>query len=162
MKLYVYAGIFFALLAFIYWYSDRQYDAGYTKASVEYEVMLRDAQNTQIAAENEHQNAINAVTQLWLSKEPEIEVKYERIEKEVIKYVNDDKSCNLTYGAAILLNQSAKAKQLQEDIHPAFTEDKELTPSPVTQLETVETCIKWAELYNKQSRQLDTLIDILR
>lgn len=161
MKLFVYAGIFFALLAFVYWYSERQYDLGVYETTAKYETSLRESQNANIEQANEHQKAINAAELARLSKEPEIEIRYERIEKEIIKYVTNDKSCNLTYGAARLLEQQAKAQQLQADIHPSIPESKKRSPSPVSQLETVETCGKWAKLYNKQGRQLDALISKL-
>jgi len=154
----VYAGIFFALLAFVYWSTERSYQLGVQETTAKYETDLRVAQNEAIIAQNEHQKAINAVTQLWLNKKPEIEVKYERIEKEIIKYINNDESCNLTYGAAILLNSSAQP--MQDNINPALTDGQKSAPSLVTQLETVETCIKWAEQYNELANQLDTLIDI--
>lgn len=36
MKLYVYAGALAVVLSFAYWYSERQYDAGYSAATAKY------------------------------------------------------------------------------------------------------------------------------
>jgi len=94
-----------------------------------------------------------------LSKEPEIEVRYESIEKEVVKYIPSNESCNLTIGAASLLNDSAQP--MLRVGHPPIPDAEKHRASPVTQLESVETCIKWAKQYNKLARRHDALIDVL-
>ncbi len=51
-KLYIYAAIFFSTLAFIYWYSDNQYDAGVAHTTGIYEKKLKEALEAGIEKSN--------------------------------------------------------------------------------------------------------------
>lgn len=59
-KLYIYAAIFFSTLAFIYWYSDNQYDKGVSETTVKYEKKLKEA--LQKAVKDHNKQATNDAT----------------------------------------------------------------------------------------------------
>ena len=52
-KIYIYTAIFFSTLAFIYWYSDNQYNAGVTDTTAKYEIKLKEALEKAIKDSNE-------------------------------------------------------------------------------------------------------------
>lgn len=158
MKHYMYIAVIFALLAFVKWYSDRQYDAGYTAAGLECEVKLREANEKGEAERTHSQAAINALTTLWLDKSPEKEVIYE----EITKYVPDDNYCNLTRGAVRLFNESADPLKLQTSFHPTLTDETATERSTIGQREIIGACTRLGGNYYKTATQLVTLQKVVR
>ncbi len=51
-KLYIYAAIFFSTIAFIYWYSNNQYEAGVTATTAVYEKRMKEALQGSIKKSN--------------------------------------------------------------------------------------------------------------
>lgn len=59
-KLYIYAALILALIGFVKWYSDRQYDAGYNACQVESVTKIKEAIKAALEKEREAQEQINA------------------------------------------------------------------------------------------------------
>lgn len=55
-KIYIYVAIFFSTLAFIYWYSDNQYDKGVSETVAIYEKKAKEALEASIKKANEQSN----------------------------------------------------------------------------------------------------------
>lgn len=154
IKPYLYIGVFLAVLAFVWWYSDRQYDAGYNAARAEY---LDDLQKT-LDKNKALQVQIDALTADLLALEDARQTQYAVIREEVPVYVQDNRDCDMSRGAVWLLNRAA----MPDAEHPALSEAAKQAPSTVTQRAATEHCIGWAEQYNDLAERHDALIRVLK
>jgi len=71
----------------------------------------------------EKQTIIDSITTLWLEKEPEIDIRYKTIIKQIETAVPDNRACDLTPDAISLLNSAAR-NELPEDKHISKSVDK--------------------------------------
>ena len=162
MKIYLYIGLVVLFLGFVYWYTDKQYDAGYNAAKADYAEESKRKQQAHDAAIAKKQAEVNNITEKWLKeKDKKQKIVYKTIVKKVKHYVKNNRACDLNRGAVSLLNKAADPSRLQRDYHPAITETESRQPSTITQQIQIEHCIGWAEQYNKIKDQLNTLIDVV-
>lgn len=154
VKAYAYIALVLALLAFAWWYSDRQYDAGYTAARAE----QLDVLNKTLAKNKELQVQIDALTSDLLALEDVRQTQYAVIREEVPVYVQDNRDCDLSRGAVGLLNRAA----VPDADHPALSETAKQAPSTVTQRAATRHCIGWAEQYNELAERHDALLRVLK
>ena len=153
VKVYAYIAAALALMAFVWWYSDRQYDAGYNAARAEYLGQLEKS----LAKNKAMQVEIDSLTASLFELESQRQTQYQIVRQEVPVYVQDNRDCDLTRGAVGLLNRAA----MPNAEHPALSETAKQAPSTVTQRAATEHCIGWAEQYNELAARHDALIAIL-
>lgn len=158
MREYVYIGVIVLLLGFVKWYSDRQYQAGIDHATSSYQAKIIEQERRLQDVSQDKQKAINAITTLWLSKPPTVEIQRE----EIIKYVTDDTQCNLTRGAVGLYNDTVDPDHLQADYHPTIVDDTAIDASTITQRTTVERLIDNTSMTIACGQQLTTLQEVVR
>ena len=162
MKHYLYIGLILALLVFVKWYSDNQYDAGYNKAVATYESELRKDLNDQIAKSNNIQAENDKLVLDLLKKQSKTEIVYEEIEKKVEVYVKQNVSCNLTRGAVSLRSESADPEQLRTGFHPALSKDDSTATSTITQRAAEKQTHKWGKLYTKWRGNYQALLKVCK
>lgn len=160
LRTYAWLAVGLAVLAFVWWYSERQYDAGYTAAATEYERRDNRALQAQIEKNNTLQAEVNALTAQLLEAEDRAQGYYQTITEEVVRYVPDNPDCDLRRGAVGLLNRAAR-RDLPDSEHPALTDAEKQTPSTVTQPAAIGHCIGWARQYNELAGRCDALIDVI-
>lgn len=153
VKQYAYIGLAIIVLAFVWWYSERQYDAGYNAAQAEYLGRLE----KQLTKNKKLQVEIDSLTADLLDLHDQRQTQYAVIREEVPVYVQDNRACDLSRGAVWLLNRAA----VPDAEHPALSEAAKQAPSTITQRAATKHCIGWAEQYNELAERHDALIEVL-
>lgn len=157
MKSYGYIALALSVMAFIYWYSDSQYKAGYSAASFKYEKEKSAISQALETNRIQYEKSVNAITELWLQKEPEQVIKYETINKEIVKYVNNDVSCNYSVGAAWLLHSASQNTDMQESVYSTFVDAEKRQTSTIGKEDILIACTGWAGEYYSAIDQLHAL-----
>lgn len=159
MKPYIYAGLVIAVMAFVYWWSSNQYDAGYTAAKAKYETDLRKAQSEHARQTKQKQDEIDSITKKWLEEQGKERIVYQTIEKKVNKYVKDSTACNFSRGAVWLHNKawhSSSSGGMQENT--GLSEEEKQETSTVTKSQVIKKDIEYAEWCTSLENNYDTLL----
>jgi hypothetical protein len=160
-KHYAYLAALAILLAFAYWYSERQYQAGYTAAEVVYTKEKAEALENERVATASVQARLSTVSGQLAKAQRQIEIKARQVRElgKLYETANQRSNlCNLTVGGVLLHNSalghaSADSGQLA---------DKGGEISTVTGAEFARHCDGLASEYERQRVQLNALIDAVR
>lgn len=157
VKHYLYAAVILALLAFAYWYSKNQYQAGVDATVAAYEKRDNEELRKERAAHAETAGQLSALSGDLAQAQRQIEIKAREVrELEQLYETANQRStaCNLTLGSIVLHNSALG----YEPADSGQLADTGRTLSTVTGAAFVRHCNGLASEFERQRAQLNALI----
>lgn len=157
VKYYLYAAVILALLAFAYWYSERQYQAGVTATVADYEQRDNEELRKERAAHAETATQLSALSSDLAQAQRQIEIKAREVRELERQYETANQrstACNLTLGSIVLHNSA-----LGYNYDSGELADKGREVSGLTAGEFIRHCNGLASDYERQRIQLNSLVD---